>query len=84
MYLILTDENGRDAVFRAEPTKRPDVAAYYSRPSLQNAGFEVTVKTSGLFGPYKLRLLAVKNGRSDLCGTTSKVVFPAQPKAGGG
>jgi hypothetical protein len=78
-YLILTGEDGRNSVFRAEPAIRPDVAAYYSRPSLENAGFWVTVDSSGLSGSYKLRLLAVKDGRSEWCSATSKVNFPAQP-----
>src|SRR5262249_26420305 len=81
-YLVLTAGDGRNSVFRAEPTLRPDVAAYFARPGLQNSGFEVTVKSSELFGPYTLRLLAVKGGQSEWCGATSNVVFTAQRKAG--
>jgi hypothetical protein len=67
VFVALSDKQGRNLLFRARRTPRPDVGRYYKEPALDASGFAATMDVATVRGEFFLRMAYLENGRIMLC-----------------
>jgi len=67
VYLVLTDDHGRNLLFRTRRTGRPDVGKYFGEAALDVSGFAATIDVSAIRGDFFLGLAYLDNGRIVMC-----------------
>lgn len=65
--LILSDGSNHHWLMDTQANPRPDVARHFGKPELERSGFDMTADTSGLAGPYFVKLGYVQQGQLFLC-----------------
>jgi hypothetical protein len=67
VVLVLTDEAGRHFLVPTRRTQRPDVAARFGQPALQDSGYEASADVASLRGPFHLTVGYEDQGRIKTC-----------------
>ena len=67
VFLVLTDDQGRNLLFRTRRTARPDVGRYFGEAALDASGFAATIDVSALRGEFFLGLAYLDGGRIVIC-----------------
>jgi len=64
---VLTDDQGRNLLFRTRRTARPDVGKYFGEAALGASGFAATIDASAIRGDFFIGLAYLDNGRIVMC-----------------
>lgn len=65
--LVLSDDKGRNMLFKTQKINRPDVATHFNNPTLNSVGFRATINTSSMTGNYNLGLGFIEDENVKLC-----------------
>ena len=68
VYVVVTDQQGNHKYLRTRRTTRPDVGAYFKKPSLNESGYSTIADISSLLeGAYILGLAMKTSGTVKIC-----------------
>ena len=65
--MVLSEGNGRNIFIKTRNMPRPDVAAVFGKPALEESGYASVADISTLDGKYTLELAFVEGDRIELC-----------------
>lgn len=67
VYLVLSNTEGKRYFIDAMRTQRPDVGAYFKKPSLSLSGYAAIANVTNLAGQYHLGLAYLKDNEIHVC-----------------